>query len=152
MEDGKVIHTGSFDELKHLSYFDRLNDDFNQPNLKEERKLTPRSPRTKIYQIKNRSPNPNFATERSKISVDENKEEIGIDWKVYYKFFTYTIWTMITLLILLLSLYLKKQTYMLFDYYLISWVKNVSESFENSPDVLTKAIVFKVISTLTNII
>ena len=54
MEDGKVIHTGSFDELRHLSYFDKFHQDLKQPNLKEKRKLTPRSPRTKVYQIKNK--------------------------------------------------------------------------------------------------
>ena len=28
MEDGKVIHTGSFDEFRHLSYFDKFHNHY----------------------------------------------------------------------------------------------------------------------------
>ena len=97
-------------------------------------------------------PNHDFKIEESKTSNDENKEDIKVSWTTYFKLFTYTKWTIITILAVLLSLYLKKQAFMLFDYYFMTWIKHASKSFINSPDDLTKAIIFKVISSGANII
>ena len=93
-----------------------------------------------------------LSSRKSKFDEDESKEEIKVSWRVYVKFFTYTKWTILALVVVFLSEYAKKQSNMVFDYYIIKWVKLVSESFKNDTGLLTKVIVYKLLSAFTTVI
>ena len=147
MDQGRIIHQGHFDELKDLEYFRVMLDKLNQSkqyDSKEEEKFAPSSKNFAKDDIKDDDSDTSRSSivRGSTINNDENKENIIVNLRSFYKFFFYSWWTLIAIICLIALLYLKRQTMVQFDYYLLKWVKYISETHKNSKKRLNKVLFY----------
>ena len=144
IKQGRIIHQGHFDELKHLDYFRAIlsniktkdNDESKEEEQKQNFNLKDTS-NSKQDMANNEQDNQSemsdqsFAHRGSTINNDENKEKIRITLRSYAKLFFFSYWTAFALILALVSLYYKKQLSVQVNYYLLKWVKEVSKQKEN---------------------
>ena len=146
LDQGRIIHQGSYEELKDVEYFKRLveNENTNQQN-KEEEKTNP-----KIEANNHKKSKQNYMTKSTeknsknmkgtRLNVDENKEQIIINNMSFYRFFTYNKWTLVTLTLGVILVGSSRVLEMLFSYYMLGWVKYISRYSENNPALLMDVI------------
>jgi ABC-type multidrug transport system fused ATPase/permease subunit len=82
------------------------------------------------------------------INADENKERVKAGWGIYYKFFMYTKWTIVSIVSSVLINVVKRITDILFDYYTLQWVKDISQSQNNNITLFTLVVSLSVVTTL----
>ena len=139
MKQGRILHQGHFDELKHLEYFRAIlsnvktKDNYESKEEKKQNFNLKDTSNPKQYMAKNEqdfqseTSDQSLAYKGSTINNDENKEKIRITLKSFAKLFFFSYWTAFALILALVSLYGKKQLSVQVDYYLLKWVKEVSK-------------------------
>lgn len=65
------------------------------------------------------------------ITSDENDEVANVGFEVYFKYLTYSKWTVFLISLIFLIIIAKKLINIMFDYYLLNWIKDISEKDEN---------------------
>ena len=144
VDQGQIIHQGHYDELQNSEYFRKIfeslkHDNKNNEEVKEDPNLKNERPVSK-EQSKNETKS-YMSKKEAKLTVDENKEKINVDYRMYYKFFTYSNWTLITIAFSILLIILNRFVVMLFSYYMLSWVKDISKNRSSNP-VLLRDIIY----------
>ena len=82
--------------------------------------------------------NSNARRRGSTINNDENKEKIQVNWRSYIKFFFFSKWTLIVIILVLGLSYYKSQIKVQFNYYLTKWIKEVNKNHEKDNEKLKK--------------
>ena len=81
-----------------------------------------------------------MSKKEAKLTVDENKEKINVDYMVYYNFFTYSNWIIVTMIFSVILIILNRFVMMLFSYYMLNWVKDISANSSNNSSLLMDVI------------
>lgn len=144
MEKGRIIHQGHFDQLKHLEYFNTILEHMKQKNVKEDEKEEDKS-NGKNGKKRNGSTtsrrsqrsNSYISHRGSTINKDENDEQIDIGWRSFIKYFFYSKWTVMMLFVVIIFILARRACNMLFSYYMLRWVKDISDTHSNDPELLT---------------
>ena len=153
LDQGQIIHQGHYDKLKDLEYFRNLFDNLHHEEKGSEEKEDldndkidyELSPKETI----NKSANKDYIGKNEvKLTIDENKEEISTNSSLYYNFLTYSNWTPATILISIFLITADKILVMLFSYYMLKWIKDISVNSSNDSSLLSKVIYATIIMTL----
>ena len=161
MDKGRILHQGSFDELRHLEYFQTILDHMRKEDIgdDEESKQIVEKPRNDLQncsQYRDQIRKSYLNNRGTRITTDENKEVTKVGWKIYFKYLTYTKWTVVTITLTILVIILKRLSDILFDYYILTWIRDISETRHNHWDlfglVLTLAGLVTVTALLTGLI
>ena len=85
LDEGQIIHQGSYEELKDSEYFKRLIENENTKQQKEEEKVDPKIDKSnsKISKPENMvksAQKSNMNKKEAKLNIDENKEQISINY------------------------------------------------------------------------
>ena len=75
-----------------------------------------------------------------------------MNWRSYAKFFLFSKWTLIVIVIVLGLVYYKAQINVQFNYYLTKWVKEVSKTRKNDDEKLKKIYMYMAYTTIANLI
>ena len=147
MEKGRIIHQGHFDQIKHLEYFNTILEHMQHKNQKEDEKedgnKNEKSKKRKNGSNGHHSERSNsYISHRgSTINKDENEEQVPIGWRSFIKYFSYTKWTVIMLFIVIVFILIRRSFNILFSYYMLKWVKDISDTRSNDSELLTILIV-----------
>ena len=155
MEQGCIKYQGHFDELKHLDYFRTIQENVNQ--LENEKEDNDERKGNHVYQLSQKISSKENEKEDdsnksnsiayfkgSTINNDENKEKIKVNWRSYIKFFFFSKWTLIFIILILGLAYYKAQIKVKFNLYLIRWIKEVNKNHENDKEKLKKICTYMV--------
>jgi ATP-binding cassette, subfamily C (CFTR/MRP), member 1 len=138
IEKGKILHEGTFDEIKDQDYFKiivqqqkeaEMREGLNQEDEKEEENSEER----KYFEKKSRKSH--LSKKGTTITADENKEIAKVDFRVYWDYFTFSPLTLILFMISILGLTIRRFSSMFFDYTLLKWVKSIAETKENDAEL-----------------
>ena len=113
MKQGRIIHQGHFDELKHLEYFKIILNNIkkNEKKVNEELKEDFKIYDKKEHQDSDSEDSEDDITRRgSTINNDENKECIQVSWNSFYRFFFFSFWTITVFLFVVILLSFRKHT------------------------------------------
>lgn len=154
VEKGEIIHQGKFEELKDHDYFKLILDHMKQEEICDEEEAKQEQvvvhndfQNTRGYN--NQVRKSYLSTKGSTITTDENKEMTKADWTVYFGYLTHTKWTIISVLGLLAAIILKRVSDLFFDYYLLTWIKDISETRHNHWDIFGIVLLLTAALTIT---
>jgi len=86
IENGKVIHNGTFDEIKDEEYFKIIMQHQKQAEMvkddEETKEKSVVADEKEIISLRKS----HLSTKGSKLTVDENKEVAKVDWRVYMQY------------------------------------------------------------------
>ena len=149
VKQGRIIHQGHFDQLKNLEYFQTMLNNIKKNQNTEEVKEDLEHHNSNEQQESDLEDSEDDITHRgSTINNDENKEKIVVNWKSFYKFLFYSYSTIIAFVFAVLILYLRRQIFVLFSYYLLKWVRKVSKTFENDKEMFKMIVITKIIQVV----
>ena len=144
MKQGRIIHQGHFEELKHLEYFRVML--YNRREIEETKRNDDQDCTSKNTAFSkdqdSESTRSGCSQKESKINNDENKEKIIVNWRSFYNFFSYSYLTIIAIIFVVIFLCLQRETNVQFDYYLIKWVKKISSTHRNDAEKLKKVLIY----------
>ena len=154
IDQGQIMHQGHYEELKNTIYFRNLFDslhhegkdseegkeDLNSDNSNKE---TPQ--KESLIENTNRD---YMSKNEVKLTIDENKEEISTNYALYYNFFTYSNWTSVTLVINIILMIAYQILVMLFSYYILKWIKDISKNSSNDSSLLSKIVYTTIVLTV----
>ena len=144
MKQGRIIHQGHFEELKHLEYFRVMQD--NRREIEETKGNDDQNCTSKNKAFSkdqdSESTRSGCSQKGSKINNNENKEKIIVNWRSFYNFFSYSYLTIIAIIFVVIFLCLQRETNVQFDYYLIKWVKKISSTHRNDAEKLKKVLIY----------
>ena len=103
MEEGNIIIQGHYNELKHLTYFEKFR------NNKEEHSLAKIKKINDLQETASDTSNAQKVTKSSSFVKDESQEEISISAKSFLNFFMYNKWSILILIAILLLYFVQKQ-------------------------------------------
>ena len=146
LNKGRISHQGSFEELKDYDYFKKIIKNMKSRLANEDEEV--KNSDTDINEESK-----NFVCSKvHKLTVNENKEKVSSGFKPYLNYLTYTkstsIWAMLAVLFIILS----KAFNISFDYYLLTWIKEVSSSSQNNVELFYKVLRITGVIALTSIL
>ena len=140
MKQGRIIHQGHFEELKHLEYF-RVILEKGGEEVKGKSFTRKSYGKDILNHNKNildnisKSCNNDIVHRRYTLNDDENKEEIKVNLRSFINLFLFNYWTLFVIVLVIICLFSQKQLNVKFHYYLIHWVKEISKHKENDHDM-----------------
>ena len=139
IKQGRIIHQGHFNDLKHLDYFSVKLNNLNQ---NEETKQNNRfSINKRDYESKNSKDE--IIHRAIRINNDESKENIKVNWRSFYKFFFFSYFTIFAFFFVVVILIVDVLVRLQFAIYLLQWVQAVSKNFKNDQDKFNKVVFYK---------
>ena len=139
IKQGRIIHQGHFNDLKHLDYFSVTLNNLSQ---NEETKQNNRfSINKRDYEPKNSKDE--IIHRAIRINNDESKEKIKVNWRSFYKFFFFSYFTIFAFFFVVVILIVDVLVRLQFAIYLLQWVQAVSKSFKNDQDRFNKVVFYK---------
>jgi ATP-binding cassette, subfamily C (CFTR/MRP), member 4 len=145
MEKGSIIYDGTFNELKDNSYFkmilEHMEHDENLENEKDEEIYKNLGSTRGIDE----EPKNFLSRKSSSITNDENEEDAIVEWHLYLRYFLYNKISFLLFLVVVILMGIAQASNVAFDVFLLKWIKNVSETKKNNPELFTFVIVFSVL-------
>lgn len=152
VEKGKIIHQGSFEEIKDEDYFKIILQQQKEAEISEENseesKENSRKKKNAKTKPKNGAKKNHLSKRGTKMTVDENKESVKVGWRVYLSYIAFTKTTLILFTISVLGLIARRFSKMFFDYTLLNWVKSIADTHQNDNRLFAELL----ISTFTTTI
>ena len=143
IDQGQIIHQGHYDEIKDTDYFRNTYESIGHENKhKEEDKIDPINDyeEQNLKNELNKTKQTYMSKREAKLTVDENKEKINVDYRIYYHFFTYSNWIVITMIFTVILIIINRFVMMLFSFYMLHWVKDISKNRSNNSSMLLDVI------------
>lgn len=149
LDKGNIIHNGVFEDLKHMEYFNTIIKRITKDEILSEEKTNEIANTNELSKYEDLKLRKNYLSLKgSTITSNENEEKTKVDWKLHLKYLTFSRVTILMSFLALVFLIVSGACGISFDYYLLKWIKDASQSRELHWNTLQNTIILALIVAL----